>query len=749
MVSSSSHSAWSWLAAATLLLGPFVVYTPLLDAGYIWDDNALVTDNLTLRSLNGLWRVWFVPGATPQYYPVTYSSFWLEYQLFGLDPAFSHVLNVLLHALNAFVLWRLLRFVGVPGAWLAAALFALHPVYVESVAWISERKNVLSGLFYLTSAWTFLRYAFGVEGRNSFYAVSFVLFVLALLTKTVTCSLPAVLLLVIWWKRGAVDRRTVLLLLPFFVLGAALGLFTVWVEKHFVGAAGVDWELSWVERCLIAGRALWFYAGKLVWPENLTFIYPRWVINPRTASQYLYPGAVAALVLVLWLARNRIGRGPVVAVLIFCGTLVPALGFFDVYPMRYSFVADHFQYLASIGLLTLFAAGLTRVAERMGSVGVLFKGAVVIGVLPILGFLTWQQSHAYVDRETLWRDTLTKNPEAWIAHVNLGGALTEQERFVEAIELYERAAQLDTRLPEPLINLGVIYHLQNDSEKALALLRKALMREPDNADAHAHLGRVLIARGDMAQAERHLKRALERSPAHADAHNQMGILLKEQNQLERAEHHFREALRRKPDNADALNNLGVVMEDRGQNESAVEYYRAAIRAKPNQASAHANLGRLSAGGGRLDDAIAHFKAALSLDPENAPLHQHLGGALMRAGELTGARQNFEAAARLRPNWGVPPNSLAWMLATHPRVSTQERRESVEFAERAALLSARRDPSILDTLAAAYASVGRFAEAVEIADEALILADRANAPALLKEVRGRRALYLESRPFVSR
>ena len=358
MVSSSPHTGWSWLAGLILLLAPFVLYSPLFDAGYIWDDNALVTDNLNLRSLHGLWRIWFVPGATPQYYPATYSSFWLEYQFWGLNPVASHFVNVLLHSLNAIVLWRLLRFLGVPGAWLAAALFALHPVYVESVAWISERKNVLSGLLYLTSAWMFLRYALGTRVGRWLYAGSLSLFMLALFAKTITCSLPAVLVILIWWKRGEVDRRIWLTLLPFFIVGAALGLYTVWIEKHFVGAQGVDWDLSWVERCLIAGRALWFYAGKLFWPENLTFIYPRWVIDVRDWFQYLYPVAVVTLVAGLWFARGRIGRGPVAAVLIFCGTLVPALGFFDVYPMRYSFVADHFQYLASIGLLVLFAAGM-------------------------------------------------------------------------------------------------------------------------------------------------------------------------------------------------------------------------------------------------------------------------------------------------------------------------------------------------------------------------------------------------------
>jgi len=740
------RNGWSWLAGLSLLLAPFVVYAPLLDAGYIWDDNALVTDNLTLRSLDGLRRMWFVPGATPQYYPATYSSFWVEYRLWGLDPMVSHLLNVLLHALSAFVLWRVLRFLRVPGAWLAAALFALHPVYVESVAWISERKNVLSGLFYLTSAWAFLRYALAPKPGWWLYGTSFLLFVLALFSKTVTCSLPAVLIIVIWWKRGAVDRRTVMTLLPFFAVGAGLGVSTVWIEKHFVGAEGADWDLNWVERFLIAGRALWFYAGKLVWPDNLTFIYPRWVINTRDGFQYLYPLTIVVLVSGLWFARDHIGRGPLAAVLIFCGTLLPALGFLDVYPMRYSFVADHFQYLASVGLLALFGAGLTRVAERMGSAGTVLKVTAVAGLLATLGFLTWQQTHMYRDRETLWRETLARNPAAWIAHVNLGGALVEQEKFAEASELYERAAQLDVRKSEPLINLGVIHHLQDDSAQALLRLREALEREPDSADAHANMGRVLIASGELEQAERHLKRALEQEPNHGDAHNQLGIVFKQRRQWSRAEAHFRAALRIRPDSAEALNNLGVVMEGQGQRDAAMRYYLTAINARPDQASAHINLGRMFAGSGRLDESIAHFRTALDLDPQDAFTHQHLGRGLVQKGDLVGARSSFETAARLRPDWTVPLNALAWMLATHPLVGESDRPAAVEFAERAAQLSQRRDPSILDTLAAAYAGSGRFDEAVKVADEAIGLAEKANAPALVRDIRERHELYARSKRY---
>ncbi|HOW19171.1 MAG TPA: O-GlcNAc transferase, partial [Phycisphaerae bacterium] len=339
-------------AAAGLLLLALAVYIPAMRGGFVWDDDDYVTENRTLRSLDGLGRIWFDIRATPQYYPLVFTSFWLEYHLWDSRPGGYHVVNILLHGTSAVLLWLVLRRLAVPGAWFAAAVFAVHPVHVESVAWITERKNVLSGVFYLSAALVWLRFA-GLDcpraaepRRRSLYAIGLFLFACALLSKSVTASLPAALLLVLWWKRGRIARGDFLPLVPFFALGAVMGLITAWVERHHVGAEGAEWALSAAERCLIAGRALWFYAAKLIWPVRLTFIYPRWPIDSGVWWQYLYPIAAVAAIGLLWGLRRRIGRGPLVAVLFFAITLAPALGFFDVYPMRYSFVADHFQYHA-------------------------------------------------------------------------------------------------------------------------------------------------------------------------------------------------------------------------------------------------------------------------------------------------------------------------------------------------------------------------------------------------------------------
>jgi hypothetical protein len=382
------------IAAAALVLLALAAYAPVISGGFIWDDDAYVTENATLRSVDGLRRIWFEPIASPQYYPLVFTTFWAEYRMWGLSPAGYHLTNVLLHGFNGVLLWFGLRALRAPAPWLIAAVFVLHPVHAESVAWVTERKNVLSGLFYLAAALAYFRFSPPEAGdtrhphRWGWYFVALGLFVCALLSKTVTATLPAALLLMLWWRRGSVRWRDVVPLAPFFLAGVVLGLYTVWLEKHHVGATGQDWTLSPVDRCLVAGRALWFYAGKLGWPADLSFIYPRWSVDAGAAWQYVYPVAVVVVLVGLWVARRRVGLGPLVACLFFAGTLFPALGFFDVYPMRFSFVADHFQYLASAGLLACLVAAGQAAMRRLLRPGSWMPMAAGLALLLVLGFLT-------------------------------------------------------------------------------------------------------------------------------------------------------------------------------------------------------------------------------------------------------------------------------------------------------------------------------------------------------------------------
>jgi len=544
---------WFWLGLI-ILVATLAAYWPVFSAGFIWDDDDYVTQNQALHDADGLRQIWFTPAATPQYYPLVHTTFWVEYHLWGLDPLGFHLVNVLLHATGAILLWRLLAGLKLPGAWLAAAVFALHPVQTESVAWITELKNVLSAVFYFSAALCYLRFAGLGEAagddrrRGRYYFAALFLFVAALLSKTVACSLPAALALVIWWKKDRLGWGDLLLLAPFFVLGAGLGLATAWLEKNHVGAAGADWSLTFADRGLIAGRALWFYAANLLWPTHLAFIYPRWVINARIWWQWLFPAAVAAVVVGLWLARKQVGKGPLVAVLFFCGTLLPALGFVNVYPMRFSFVADHFQYLASLGLIAL-AAGLAEYFfETVSWPGSRQLRLVLAGsLLCLLGVLTWCQCGSYRTPETLWRDTLARNPRSWMAHTNLGRLLAQRGEYAEAETHY--LAALGSYPGEGSIhyNYANLLARTDRPEAAIEQYREALQIAPEKAQAHNNLGSVLnkLHRTDEAIAE--YERAIFYDPAYADAYYNLGNALSAEHKMYGAVAAFQRAARLKPD----------------------------------------------------------------------------------------------------------------------------------------------------------------------------------------------------------
>jgi tetratricopeptide (TPR) repeat protein len=464
------------------------------------------------------------------------------------------------------------------------------------VAWIAEQKNTLSTVFYLSAGLLYLH--FDRTRRKSQYLLALALFVLALLSKTVTDTLPAALLVVFWWQRGRLGwKRDVLPLLPWFALGAAAGLFTAWVERNFVGAEGPDFALTLVERFLVAGRALWFYLGKLVWPANLMFFYPRWQVDSAEWSQYLFPlAALAAVAGLCLLARKR--RGPLAGALIFAGTLFPALGFFNVYPFIYSFVADHFQYTASLGIIVPVASGLT---SAIGPGARRWAVAAACIALAALGALTWQQCGMYHDIETLFQQTLERNPTCWVAHYNLGVLVAGTPgRMEEAIQHYRQAVRL----------------------------------KPDYAMAHYNLALALSQTPDrVPEAIEEYRAALRIDPDSAKAHNELGLALsKISGRLPEAIQEYQAALRIDPDSAEAHNNLGIaLLNTRGRFAEAIPHFQAALRIKPDSAEIHNNLGgALSLMPGRLPEAIQEYRTALQLQPGSSDARYNLEVALSKA-----------------------------------------------------------------------------------------------------------------------
>ncbi len=692
-----------WLVPAQVVLLLVLVaaaYSGVLGAGYVWDDDKYVTENPTLEDAGGLVRIWTEPSASPQYYPLVFTSFWVERRLFGQAPGPSHAVNVALHALNALLLWGILRRARVPGAYAAAVVFAVHPVHVESVAWITERKNVLSGAFYLSSALVFLALTLRATPtqpralRAGVYATAFVLFAGALLSKTVTATLPVALLIVLWAVRGAVSRRDVIALAPFLALGVVMGLLTAWLEVHHVGAMGRAWNLSAVERLLLAGRAAWFYAGALLWPHPLVFIYPKWPIDAGSVIGYVPLAGVAGVVLAAWIARNRLGRWPAAAIAFFLVSLFPALGFLNVYPMRYSWVADHFQYLASMGVIALLVGALHHLARWTGRPAVAW--AMTAGVVAIMVPVAHRECGKYRDAETLWQDTIAKNPSAWIAYVNLGNVRVSQGRLAEARTLFEDALRVAPDLPEAHNNLGTAWFKEGDPSRAAEHHARAVALMPGYAEAHNNLAVDLVNLGRTQEALDHFDRALELDPAYAMAHFNLANTLNRLKRPREAEIHYREAIRLRkslalahyylgltllssgrraeaegfldtafrlrPDFPAGLWEVGNALLAQGDAAGAADLYRRALLLKPDYAEARCNLGSALVAMGRREEAIGEFEAALRLNPEYAIAENNLGFALEGLGRTEEALQHYAAALRIDPGYATAAENLRRLRA---------------------------------------------------------------------------------------
>ncbi|MGA2508245.1 MAG: tetratricopeptide repeat protein [Chitinispirillaceae bacterium] len=632
-----------------LLVVTLAAYRPAWNGKPIWDDNAHITKP-ELRSAPGLARIWTQLGATKQYYPLVHSVFWLEYRLWGDAPLGYHLLNILLHVLSALILVRILRYLKISGkaAWLAGAIFALHPVQVESVAWITELKNTLSGVFFLATALAYLK--FDCERKRKYYVLAFTLFVLGLLSKSVIATLPVSLLVVFWWKQGRIRwKHDAVPLLPFFITGIASGLFTAWVERTFIGAEGSDFTFTIIERCLIAGRAAGFYLGKLFWPANLIFIYPRWNINPALWWQYLFPAAVLLLAGALWALRN-IHRAPLAVFLYFTVTLFPALGFLNVYSFRYSFAADHFQYLACIGPLALSAAGMESVFGFLDkNLQVFFRPAFYGILLLTLGVLSWKQSGMYRDAETLYRTIIQKNPDCWMAHNNLGLLLANTGRTDEALAHYRGALEINPNDAKAHNNLGLLLAKMGRTGEAVAQYRRALEIYPNSAEVHNNLGLLLANTGRTDEAVAQYRKALEINPNYANAHNNLGLLLANTGRTDEAMTHFQMALEINPNDAKAHNNLGLLLANTGRTDEAVAQYRKALEINPNSAEVHNNLGLLLANTGRTDEAITHYRKALEINPNYAKAHNNLGLLLAKMGQTDEAVAQYRRALEIYPD----------------------------------------------------------------------------------------------------
>src|SRR5262245_22445583 len=578
-----------WLFAMVLVLATIFAYRPAWNGGFLWDDDFYVTKNRLLTAPDGLRLIWFSLESPSQYFPLTYTSFWVERMLWGLEPAGYHWVNILLHATNALLVWRLLAELRVPGAWLTAGIFALHPVQVESVAWITERKNVLMAFFFLLALLAWTRF---IDERNQgpiqrssahtkrakevtsplswrFYWLALIFYLLALCSKATACTLPAALFLILWLQKRRIDSRRVLQIVPFIVLGLAMGLITIWWERYHQFTLGPMFALAPLERLIVATHAAWFYLSKLFWPANLTFIYPQWTVDPKDPFSYIWLIAGIALCAAIYFARRYVGRSVEVAAAFFVVTLSPILGFIMLYTFRYTFVADHYQYLACIGPIALVSAGLVPLINSMGY-SPRFVFALGILVLGTLGLLTWRQSATYRDSETLWRATLDRNPSCWMAETNLGSELLERGDIDGAIPHLEKSLRLKFDAPESHNGLTSALFRKGDADAAIAEAHVALNFDPNNGETYAVLGMALMTKGQLDEAIAQLSKAVE--------------ILSNYSQP-----HYSKAVETLSNYSHAHYNLALALAEKGETLDAIAHYEKAIEAEPEMLEALTNL----------------------------------------------------------------------------------------------------------------------------------------------------------------
>ncbi|PYL52295.1 MAG: hypothetical protein DMF29_11135 [Verrucomicrobia bacterium] len=463
--------------------------------------------------------------------------------------------------------------------------------------------------------------------------------------------------------------------------------------------------MSILERCLIAGRDFWFYLFKLFWPDKLTFIYPRWQISAAVWWQYIFPLALILLLVLAWKLKS-IFRAPLAATLIFLGLLFPALGFINVYPFIYSFVADHFQYLACVGPLTLIGAGVTIAVNSFVPKPAIFRPLLYTILLLTLASLTWGQSRQYANVETLWRTTIARNPECWMAHSNLGLLLSQRDDVDEGITHFEKVLQIRPTEPGGYSNLGNALLRKGLVDEAMAQFQTAVMISPNDADAQINLGAALLEEGRVDEGIEYFTKVLEKYPRHALAHN----------------------------------DLGNALLQKGDSDGAIREYQKTLDLPFDHGDSHYNIGQALRQKGQVEDAIAEYRKALELQPDHANAHNNLANALRQKGLIKQAVQHYEAALKSDPSSVLVKNNLAWLLATSADPSVRNGPRAVELAEQAVRVTDGYDPVSLHTLAAAYAENGQFAQAVAAAQDALNLAEERGLTPLAESLRGKIVLY---------
>jgi len=643
-------------AGVTLIVAVVIIaYYPALRGEFIWDDHDLLTENNIIKGSNGLYRLWFTIESQ-DYWPMTYTTFWIEWRLWGINPIGYHITNLVLHTAASLLIWVILRKLSIPGAFLAGLIFAVHPVNVESVAWIAQRKNLMAMLFFLLSILWYLKAEMSAAGGpllNRFYPsmadrwywLSLLAFLLGMLSKGSVAVLPVLLLGIVWWRRP-LRKWDLVRTAPFFLIAVVLTAVNVWFQTH--GTEIVIRSAGFTQRLLGAGAVVWFYLYKALLPLDLAFVYAQWQIQADRLLWWLPLLAAGTVTVVLWLYRKSWSRPFLFAWGFFCVALAPAMGFIDVGFMKYSLVADHYQHIALVGVIALVAAGWCVWHERAR--GTSYWVATVVGIAAVgtLTFLTWQQSGHYRDEITLYQATLQKNPNCWLAYNNLGALLEMTGRSQEAMEHFKQALRLKPDYADAHNNLGLLLDKAGRGREAIEQWEQAVQQNLDYFDAHYNLGLALAQTGRAQEAIELFKQALRIRPDDVETHNNLGIALAKTGQVKEAIEQYNQALRLKPDYFKAHYNLGNALAIIGRPQEAIEQYEQTLRLKPDYTEAYANLAIDYAQANRSSEAIATAKKGLELARSK--------NQTALAKQLEDWLNSYRASLKDLPNESAPPKS---------------------------------------------------------------------------------------------
>jgi tetratricopeptide (TPR) repeat protein len=700
---------WSATAGAVLIAAAvFMAYLPSINGGFIWDDHDLITNNNLIKASDGPLLIWCSTEPI-DYWPVTNTTFWIEWRLWGMHPTGYHLTNLILHIAESVLIWIILRKLSMPGAFLAAMIFALHPVNVESVAWIAQRKNLMAMLFFLISILLYLK---GIQGATSrrpegtwretasgflhpssfiphpsgFFWLSLAAFTLAMLSKGSVAVLPILLLGIVWWQRP-LTWRDMVWSAPFFLVALVFTAVNMWFQMF--GMEEAVRTAGYTERLLGAGSVVWFYLYKAILPIDLSFVYEHWRIETASLLWWLPLAAALVVTAVLWRYRKSWSRPLLFAWGFFCVVLVPVMGLTDVYFMRYALVADHYQHIAIIAVIAL-ASALWSAWHRL-ALGTMrwTAAATAVAALGILALLTWQQSGQYRDEFTLFDDTLKKSPDCWMAHTNLGKALIDAGRLQDAMDHFRQALLIKSDSIVACNDLGNVLVQMGRVQEAMEYYRKALSFKPDYPQALNNMGNALVEAGRPEEAIEYCQKALRLDPGFYEACFNLGNASSSLGRSQEAIDYYHQALAIKSDYPEAHNNLANALILAGRPAEAIEHCQTALQLKPSFTEAQFNLGNAFLSLDRLPEAIEHYRQALALKPGFAQAQNNLGGALVQAGRPGEAIEHFRQALRLKPQFTDAYYNLALAYA-----GTHQSSEAVAAAGKALELARSQGQTVL-------------------------------------------------------